>query len=485
MKAIRNELLLREYAKARELINATPTEVLVNREDTVLHLAASMPDDGTNVRMVIEEGFGHLITTSASARDYDTPLQVAVKRGNIYGVRALLAPDLVELVEQEVADVCLVLAATYGQHYIVVDLVQRLRPSAVAAEQALIVAVRESHPDTAKKLFEFYPAATVKIFHTLLELMMARKKNREELEDFIMDVLDKHPELVNAPSHSKLRTPLHIVCAAKNKVAVCFVEDLIERGADMSLADSANKTPLHVAFERNNEECLQAMLLEKNAPIDWTPHTRIPSLYQRIVRGGSQRMVEAMCAGRPSLKHKQRFIEDVMVAGRLPLFMFVIREYSGIIRSICKKTGRTILCAAIAMNVREEYVDALLACPRIDVDVPDHGGNTALHYAAYSGRVHTIPKLLAREVLSSLLRNVDGRLPADCGPFLCPDVHRSMMLAHREVVRRAKSDTLAFFIQHSTPELIARLRRPPTMQEVMRDAERAFRSRCRYTASRH
>jgi len=84
--------------------------------------------------------------------------------------------------------------------------------------------------------------------------------------------LDRDPRLVEGVADSKMTPLQQAILRRRSAIAIL----LLERGANVEVADPAGRTPVHLAVERNDAEVVKAILkrkpdLGKRDRMGWTP----------------------------------------------------------------------------------------------------------------------------------------------------------------------------------------------------------------------
>jgi len=184
------------------------------------------------------------------------------------------------------------------------------------------------------------------------------------------------------------RTPLHF--ALKNGHLV-VVRLLMESGADFSIADKYGQAPLHFA-SANGHELVVRLLIDNGADISvadqdgWTPlHTASMNGYEAVVR---------------LLIDSGADVSAANPAGWPPLLLASVNGYEAVVRllidnganvSVANEDGRAPL--HIASSHGHEAVIRLLIDKGADVSAADKEGRTPLYFALQN-KHETIAKLL-------------------------------------------------------------------------------------------
>ena len=213
------------------------------------------------------------------------------------------------------------------------------------------------------------------------------KKNRRV--ELMKLLLDKGADI--AVASSAQWTLLH--AAAQNGHSE-IVKFLLDKGADIAMTDSTGWTPLHAATQNGHSEIVK-LLLDKRADIGvadstgWTPlHAAAQNGHFKIVK---------------LLLDKDADIAVTDSAGRTPLHEAAQKDHSEVVKLLLDKGANVAVTDSTEwtpLHVAVYYSDCemvkLLLDKGADIATTTLTGWTPLHHAAYKGNFETVKFLLAR-----------------------------------------------------------------------------------------
>lgn len=477
MDILRTTFLMGKYELAMSLINQLPSATLASPDRTLLHVAADVADSGEATRIAIELGYGRLVGSSARAYNNETPVHVAIRRGNLHGFRVMMGLITADSVTQTVVDECAMLAAEFNQHQILAELLRLTLPAGHAIEHAMLDAARLQYVQTCKVLFDTYKELLGPLLPRVAGFALRQKDRRPEMAGFVRRMVVARPNSVRFTEHEKGRTALHVAANYRNPEALAFTRFLIDNGAHLGDIDKAGLTPLQVAFNRKNIDCLCMLLSVPNSPIMWKMHTKSASIYNRVVTGSDVQLLDMMLAGNRQLRADHELIKCLLMAKNDVLFRHALETYPQI-AAARGRLGRNILMWAIFdRDVGLYHINMILEYGEFDVDAKDAMNNTALHYAAQRGDVSIILRLLEMERVSSSTLNTAECLPIDCCSGVPKPVMLRMLRAHRGITPKLSTMMHLCANAKSALSLIKLVGRPPTMADRMLETQRFRRGR--------
>lgn len=448
----------------------TPISLLAGSDANLMHIAADVPDTGFAMKTAIALGYGRYIAKPGAAYNNETPLHVAVRRGNIRAIREMEQYINAELLTQTVINECVVLAARFGQDLILAFLLDRVKPTEPAITASINEVAQYRHSRAGLVLLERYKEYVAPLFPHLVTEALRLKPRRGEMLEFVRQIVRVCPTVVNVTGKRK-RTALHLAVTYRTADALQFTRFLIDNSASLNAVDEDDLTPPQVAYTCNNRGALCMLLAVPNCPILWQRRRRSPSLYNRIVIGKDVQLLDMMFTGNKYLRVDPEVIRCVMADRNFVLFEHMVKTYPG--TTIARgRLGRNILMLAIYEKVPIIYIETLLEYGAQDIDACDDMGNTALHYAATNGSRAVIMLLLKKERASSFTRNAIGDLPVDCGPLFDVHAQTRLLLVSKQLVSMAKSTTIAHLRRRASTDVLMFMITPPTMLEYALDAIR-------------
>ncbi len=471
MELLRTTFLMGKYELARSLIYQLPASTLAGVESSLLHVAADVADSGQAAQMAVQFGYGRLIGSPARAYNNETPLHVAVRRGNLHGFRVLLTVVAENTVTQSTVDECCVLAATFGQHQILAELLQKTKPTDLAIQTAVLEAGKLQHVRPCHVLLETHSQIVAAALPLLVSYALRKKDRRPEMTAFVRQIVATHPKSVRSIDPRNDRTALHMAVTYRTQDSLALTRFLVDNFARLDVTDSSGMTPLHIAYHRKNIECLCLLLGVPNSPVMWKANVRGASIYNKIVTGSDARLLDMMLVGNRQLRTDFTLIQSLLMAKNEALFRHTLETYPEI--AAAKGTfGRNILMYAIFdRDVGLDAIDAIIRHGQFDIDAQDDFGNNALHYAASRGDDAIILRLLDAERNSSITPNSVNLLPIDCCLTASKVTLVRMLRANRAVVPTV--DTMRRLCNGASSRLIDFITRPATMLERMTEVRRS------------
>ncbi|KUI62492.1 Serine/threonine-protein phosphatase 6 regulatory ankyrin repeat subunit B [Cytospora mali] len=267
------------------------------REKTALHLAA---ESGNN--FLAESLIGRGARTDIEDSDRHTALYYAAKNGHEEIVTALLEHAENEKKtnhgDHSSGDIpnrnsALMIAAEDG-HAHVVDILINSDPNSLKQEDlgnALLLAAKGKHKEAIRKLHNAGAKSSINIH---MEGMTALHLTIEAGDEESSKLLIQNQVDVNAQDHKKKQSALHL---AADKGMIGAVEALLDKKADVKLADSYKRTALHWAAIRGNVEIMAALLADKMLTniqiqelINTPDHHKRTSLHWAVCQGSINAM---------------------------------------------------------------------------------------------------------------------------------------------------------------------------------------------------
>lgn len=473
MDVLRESFMQHKNETALALLKSLPADELVGVNNTFLHVAADVVDTGYVTRLAVGLGYGYLITSRAYAYRNETPLHVAIRRGNLHSIKELLPYISTQYLSQPIIDECVLLAATFGMHNILELLLRKVTPNKIVVEDAIDQILKNRYAKAGTTMLQFFPESVASRFPIIVATALREKKNRAGMVAFAMDVLNSKPSIVDNRGGSKNRTALHIAASYRGQEALDFVHFLVDNFARLDLMDTDDLTPPQVAYAANNTDTLGYLLTVPNCPVFWQQRGKGASLYNRIASGTDTELLDKMLIGNKQLRNSAELIKYVMVAKNVVFLIHLLRTYPTI-AGARGYNGRNALMTAIYDRMPVSYIELILKHGEFDIDAQDDRKCTALHYAARDGSRYVIQLVLARECRSSFTRNVDGDLPIDCGPVFDVQTLTIMLRPSKRLYMLCKPHIAAHIERHASPELKEYLERPQTMVQCLVDANRMY-----------
>ncbi|MCA7010145.1 ankyrin repeat domain-containing protein [Wolbachia endosymbiont of Tribolium confusum] len=138
------------------------------------------------------------------------------------------------------------------------------------------------------------------------------------------------------------RTPLHLAIKKGNENVV---KALLDKGADVNLRDKDRKTPLHLAIEKGNENVVKA-LLDKGADVNLRDESESTPLC-RAAKKGKMEIVEALLAKGPNC------IDLPDIDGHTPLYIAADNNHHKVVRALLEKGANPLVKGRCNKNLAE------------------------------------------------------------------------------------------------------------------------------------
>lgn len=464
------EIALRahEYDRARRLIEQLPRD----QRTQLLDMAAEIVDDGTAMRIIVGEG--HCLTMTRKvlpALADTTPLHVIIHKGNIHALREIMKMDVSEQLTQQEQDECLVMAAKFGQELIVKELLQSLKPSNTAVEQAMCETINYRHAECADLIFMKFKDAVAHLFAGFLEQILRLKAKRDEMAQFACRAISASPAALTSRTADKMRTPLHISCMSKASEATMVTRALLDNGASLSAQDYRQKTPLDIAYSSNNVECFKMLLAVPDAPIFWKPTSRCKTtIYSRVIHGNDMQLVDMMLTGNKQLREHAGLLTASMNMKTKLLFSHLIATYPNIVNAR-NTLGRNGLMCAIYQKVDKWYFDMMISHGVYSLDDADNYGHNIAHYAASAASTYHVDFVRKTAPHLFYARNVCNLLPVDCVFHENKSLIRRILSISKSMVREARRDTVVNALMGARREFVEYARSRSSLAEALLDVD--------------
>ncbi|KAL8766351.1 MAG: hypothetical protein Q9209_006878 [Squamulea sp. 1 TL-2023] len=191
-------------------------------------------------------------------------------------------------------------------------------------------------------------------------------------------------------------TPLHW---ATFKGSIETVDLLVDHGADLTAQNDAGATVLHTCLHYKSHDDVVSFIVRKGVPVDATDAQGRGALHEAARRGYTS-IVRILVEHGADVNMQDQLgwtpLQDAAASGEDAVVDELLNHMA-----IRRRPSLTNLLAGAQLRAavaREDFhvIQELLGKPKIDVNIPDHEGNTALHHAAYRGQEETVRSLLER-----------------------------------------------------------------------------------------
>lgn len=281
----------------------------------------------------------------------ETPLIMAVKKGYIHTVRALLK---------------------IGAATDVLD-IHRATP--------LYIAARDGNLDIVKDLLGAGAPPDQPGHREDTPIIIAARKGQAEVSRMLLD-------------HDAQPAPKALLLAAQHGRSR-VIQELLSCGATPETRDFQGMTPLFLAAQNGHAQCVQ-VLIDGGAQVDTTNSTGVEPVYE-AVKNGHEDVVKTLLNAGARLDSCTRslglnLLHAAAQRGHVSILRLLLSR--GISKDAQSKTGET----AIFWAVRGGHVPAVVALLDSGIDSEEVGyrGQTALHVAAKYGRCEIITCLVKR-----------------------------------------------------------------------------------------
>ena len=472
MLAIDQLFRRQQYDEGRTMIARTPPEILCRPEETILHIAVSLCDDGSATRIAVEQGYGNLLGTRATRFRNHTPLHIIITRSNHHAFNQI--KDLLANVAFDItaSDECVILAVTYNREYMLPELIENLHMSLTGCRFIFQKAVEKGYYSAASLLFAKYADELLPLMPQVLIDILRRKSVRTKMMPLMYSAVALRPALktihttnefrrINEPAG---RTLLHIACAYKAREAIDFVRFLATDASVFDVADRNGHTPLHIAYRNYNFECLKILLAVPGCPIQslCSPHGQ--TFFSFVMHRTDTELWDAMITGNPQVKQDACAHLSLLLNDNIKLFEHAIKNKT-IDASAHGFHGRNLLMFAVFRNVSNTRLDLIFEHGEFDIDDQDSYGNTALHYAASNKNHYAVDKILKKRHKSSYMKNSGGAIPVDV--VVGDDRMALKLLTHDRHVHMHASHQVVQLLKRQFPRFARYTETPPTMLEML------------------
>ncbi|XP_069133830.1 uncharacterized protein [Argopecten irradians] len=213
---------------------------------------------------------------------------------------------------------------------------------------------------------------------------------------------------VNILSKESL-TPLFLAVEAEDQEKV---SKLIKAGADVNIPTEEGLSPIHIAIERNNVEITERLVrggadMKKLSPSGLTPlHLAIEQRNVKML----EKLIEVDVD--TNLRDANRKPPLVFALEQDESDMAIIKKLISHSKTDLNPSGGCDNPLHLAVrNDHFEVVTSLLSCARLDVNVTDDAGSTALHVATRKNASNIATQLLRKADLS--MKDKKGNTPLD------------------------------------------------------------------------
>lgn len=401
-----------QYEEGRKQMLHTPKEVLCRSDETILHITASICDDGTATKIAVDQGYGVLLGTRTTRFNNQTPLHILIIRDNIHAFNQIKSLLKTVYFSEDVCDECVMMAVTYNRERMLPDLVEHLKMSKFGCAAAFQTATNKNRFLAAKLLFAKYQNDLSPLISSTLIQILRRKSTRTEMIQLIHFVVEQNPNLTQLRELGTRRTLLHIACAYTTPEAVALARVLATDAAALEIEDGNGDTPLRIAYRNRNVECMKVLLAVPNAPVLLQCSPRGMTFISYVINSDDVELWDALVTGNPQLKRDACVFVGALLHRNAKVFEHAIKN--GTIEANAPGFhGRNLLMFAIFRTVSKERLDLIFDYGNIDIEAQDEYGNTALHYAATNKNHHAAERILALSKRSSYIRNCAQLIPAD------------------------------------------------------------------------
>ena len=355
-----------------------------------------------------------------------TPLFIATQAGHAECVRTLLAAPGIDVNMARSGNVTpMYIAAQSGhtecmQHLVAAHGIN-LNPVSDSGDTPLIRAACNGHIETLRLLLNTEGVDLNRVDNdgkTAMECAMAH--GRPECAELLRQAFSAGAPM---PTASEARTRLNelgiehtgydsAICTAATNRQYGILRLLIAAGADVNVQNSENRSPLHLACEQHDADCLKLLLAAPNIDVNIGDEATGTTPLIQAAENGHTTSLQILLQARGIDVNRAR--KD----GGTPLFLACQANQTECVQQLLEaqgidpnrpgnNDGATALYQSCLSN-HEACVRMLLAARGIDVNKTNTNGDTPLSIAAEKGHNDCLSMLLAMPQLKVNAQDNDG-----------------------------------------------------------------------------